>query len=54
LFRAAPPAPAPARAAPRDSALAARLRDVHPDDLTPIEALKMIYDLKQMATDDPG
>jgi DNA mismatch repair protein MutS len=45
LFRAAPPqAPRPVK---QDSALEARLRDIHPDELTPIEALRLVYELKQ-------
>jgi DNA mismatch repair protein MutS len=46
LFRAAPavPAPKPVKA----SEVEARLREVHPDELTPIEALKLVYDLRQM------
>lgn len=43
LFRAAPPAPAPA-----PSAVEARLRAVHPDELTPFEALRLVYDLRAM------
>jgi DNA mismatch repair protein MutS len=42
LFRAAPAAPPPPKA---DSALEARLKDIHPDELTPIDALRLIYDL---------
>jgi DNA mismatch repair protein MutS len=45
LFRAAPVA-AP-RAAAKSSVLEARLQDVHPDELTPMEALRLIYELKQ-------
>ncbi|MBM2575560.1 DNA mismatch repair protein MutS [Jannaschia sp. Os4] len=41
LFRAAP-APAP----PRDSGVEARLRDLRPDDLSPREALDLLYELK--------
>jgi len=44
LFRAAPAA-AP-RAAAKQSAVEARLRDVHPDELTPIEALRLVYEIK--------
>jgi len=46
LFRNAPP-PAPPKPAVR-SAVEARLRDVQPDELTPIDALRLVYDLKQM------
>ncbi|MBL9049089.1 MAG: DNA mismatch repair protein MutS [Tabrizicola sp.] len=44
LFRAAPPAAAPARQ--KVSAVEERLKTVHPDELSPIEALKLVYDLK--------
>ncbi|NHF73429.1 DNA mismatch repair protein MutS [Paracoccus xiamenensis] len=47
LFRAAPPPPAPAKS--RDSAVEARLKDLHPDSLTPREALDLIYELKGLA-----
>jgi DNA mismatch repair protein MutS len=43
LFRAAP-TPAPRQ--PLASAVEAALKDIHPDDLTPIEALRLIYALK--------
>ncbi|WP_431301220.1 DNA mismatch repair protein MutS [Tabrizicola sp. BL-A-41-H6] len=44
LFRAAPVVAA--QAAPKQSVVEARLRDVHPDELTPIEALRLIYEIK--------
>jgi len=44
LFRAAPPAPKPAPA--RASEVEARLHDILPDQLTPLEALSLIYELK--------
>ncbi|WP_313136964.1 DNA mismatch repair protein MutS [Paracoccus jeotgali] len=44
LFRAAPPAPAPARTAP--SPVDDRLREIQPDTLSPREALDLIYELK--------
>ncbi|RVV98028.1 DNA mismatch repair protein MutS [Mesobaculum littorinae] len=48
LFSAAPP-PAPvAKTAPSEAE--ARLRDIHPDELTPLEALKLVYDLKKLTT----
>ncbi|WP_378947899.1 DNA mismatch repair protein MutS [Paracoccus sp. R86501] len=47
LFRAAPPAPAPAKASPLDAALKA----VHPDSLTPREALDLVYQLKALTED---
>jgi DNA mismatch repair protein MutS len=46
LFRAAPPAPAPVKA--RQSALDGRMKDIHPDSLTPREALDLIYELKSL------
>ncbi|WP_022708450.1 DNA mismatch repair protein MutS [Paracoccus zeaxanthinifaciens] len=44
LFRAAPPPPP----APRVSALDGRLKKVHPDSLSPREALDLIYELKAL------
>jgi DNA mismatch repair protein MutS len=45
LFRALPPqTPRPVK---QDSPLEARLRDIHPDELTPMDALRLIYELKQ-------
>jgi DNA mismatch repair protein MutS len=44
LFRAPPPAPAPRPK--KDSAVEAALQSVHPDKLTPLEALSLIYELK--------
>jgi DNA mismatch repair protein MutS len=44
LFRAAP-VQAP-KAAPKESRAEARLRDIHPDELTPMEALRLIYEIK--------
>ena len=44
LFRAV--AAAPAAAKPKDSVVEARLKDLHPDTLTPREALDLIYELK--------
>ncbi|TBN40544.1 DNA mismatch repair protein MutS [Paracoccus subflavus] len=49
LFRAVPPAPPPART--RDSPLEARMKDIHPDRLSPREALDLIYDLKALTGD---
>ncbi|MDO8884645.1 DNA mismatch repair protein MutS [Pseudotabrizicola sp.] len=47
LFRAASPPPAPkANAKPSD--IEARLRSIQPDELTPIEALRLVYELKQL------
>ncbi len=47
LFRAAPAA-APAARPPKASAVEDRLKDTRPDDLTPIEALNLLYDLKSL------
>ncbi|MDV7141266.1 DNA mismatch repair protein MutS [Tropicimonas sp. TH_r6] len=48
LFSAVPPAPAPAaKTAP--SAIVERLDEVLPDELSPREALSLIYDLKALA-----
>jgi len=46
LFRAVPVQAA--KAAPKESAVVSRLREVHPDDLTPIEALRFIYEIKDL------
>ncbi|MDO5529849.1 MAG: DNA mismatch repair protein MutS, partial [Paracoccus sp. (in: a-proteobacteria)] len=46
LFRAAPPAPPPAP--PRESAIEARLREISPDQITPREALELLYQLKSL------
>ncbi|WP_175482011.1 DNA mismatch repair protein MutS [Gemmobacter aquatilis] len=45
LFRAAPPAPS--KVVTKPSAVEARLRDIQPDELTPMQALKLIYEMKQ-------
>jgi DNA mismatch repair protein MutS len=45
LFTArAPAAPPP----PKQSAVEGRLRDVHPDALTPREALSLVYELRAL------
>ncbi|WP_145105232.1 DNA mismatch repair protein MutS [Cereibacter sediminicola] len=46
LFRAAPPPPAPAT--PKASHVEERLREIQPDDLSPREALKLLYDLRAL------
>ncbi len=46
LFRASH-AQAP-RTVSKDSAAEARLKSIHPDDLTPMQALQLIYDLREM------
>ena len=45
LFSAAPPPPPPAQ---KESEIEARLDDIHPDTLTPREALDLIYELKTL------
>ena len=47
LFRAVPPAPPPARV--KESLLDARMKDIHPDALSPREALDLIYELKALS-----
>ncbi|SFH05732.1 DNA mismatch repair protein MutS [Palleronia marisminoris] len=47
LFSAAPP---PAPVAPKGSAVESRLAALHPDDLSPREALDLIYELRTLAT----
>ncbi|MEF3045968.1 DNA mismatch repair protein MutS [Pseudotabrizicola sp. L79] len=49
LFRAAPPKPV-MREAAKPSGVEERLRAVHPDEMTPMEALRLVYELRQMAT----
>jgi len=49
LFRAVPPAPPPVKA--KQSPLDARMKDIHPDTLTPREALDLIYELKALTGD---
>jgi DNA mismatch repair protein MutS len=44
LFRAAPSAQP--RPVAKQSAVEERLRDVHPDELTPIDALRLVYEIK--------
>jgi DNA mismatch repair protein MutS len=51
LFAAAPP-PAPVTSLVKDSALEDRLKQVFPDDLTPKEALAIIYELKSLQHDE--
>jgi DNA mismatch repair protein MutS len=44
LFRAAPAAPPPQKQ--KASAVEDRLKDIHPDELTPMEALRLVYEIK--------
>ncbi|MCE8544365.1 DNA mismatch repair protein MutS [Ruegeria pomeroyi] len=46
LFSVAPPPPPPA---PKSSPAVAMLKDIHPDELTPRQALEMLYKLKEAA-----
>jgi DNA mismatch repair protein MutS len=48
LFAAIPPAPPPA-AKPAPSPALDMLEKIHPDELTPREALQLLYDLKEKA-----
>ena len=48
LFASVAPAPAPAKAA-EPSKVETRLNDVFPDDLSPKEALALLYELKELA-----
>lgn len=48
LFRV-PPQAAPAKVVSRESHVEARLKAVHPDELTPKEALALIYELAEIA-----
>ncbi len=50
LFAAVPP-PAPVKEVVKESAAEARLRDVMPDELTPREALALVYELRDLAGD---
>jgi DNA mismatch repair protein MutS len=45
LFRVQPPAPKPA---PKASEVERRLRDLHPDSLTPRDALAVLYELRDL------
>jgi len=48
LFAMAPPAPTRKPEAPKVSAVEERVRGVHPDALTPREALALLYELRDM------
>jgi len=48
LFRAAPATPPPKPQKPSD--VEDRLRAAHPDEMTPMEALKLLYELKGLLT----
>ncbi|MDA7427693.1 DNA mismatch repair protein MutS [Primorskyibacter aestuariivivens] len=49
LFSAAPPPPQQTKTAP--SEVEARLKDISPDQLTPLEALNLIYELRNLTKD---
>ncbi len=48
LFSVAPSAPPPPRVAAKESAVEARLKAALPDEMTPIEALRLVYELREM------
>ena len=50
LFAAAPP-PAPVKEVVKESAAEVRLKEIMPDELTPREALALIYELRELAGD---
>ncbi|SEN11215.1 DNA mismatch repair protein MutS [Loktanella fryxellensis] len=50
LFAAAPPLPP--KAVVKQSAVEDRLRNIHPDDLSPKDALALIYDLRSLLNDE--
>ncbi|MBA4349799.1 MAG: DNA mismatch repair protein MutS, partial [Rhodobacter sp.] len=45
VAQSAPPAP---RATAKESAVEARLKEAHPDEMTPMEALRLIYELREL------
>ena len=48
LFSVVPAAPPAPRVVAKESAVEARLKDAHPDEMTPMEALRFIYELKDL------
>jgi DNA mismatch repair protein MutS len=48
LFSVAPSAPPAPRAAAKESAVEARLKEAHPDEMTPIDALRLLYELREL------
>ena len=48
LFSVAPTIPAAPRILAKESAVEARLKAAHPDEMTPIEALRLVYELKDL------
>ena len=51
LFSAVAVAPARAAPAPQPSAVEERLREVHPDELRPLDALRLVYELRELLAD---
>ena len=51
LFSAIANAPQPAKP-PAESKIEAQIKDLHPDEMTPIEALQALYNLKALLKDD--
>jgi len=45
VAQSAPPAP---RATAKESAVEARLKEAHPDEMTPMEALRLVYELREL------
>ncbi len=45
VAQSAPPAP---RVVARESAVEARLKQAHPDEMTPMEALRLVYELREL------
>jgi DNA mismatch repair protein MutS len=45
VAQAAPPAP---RVVAKESAVEARLKQAHPDDMTPMDALRLVYELREL------
>ncbi|MCZ8334288.1 MAG: DNA mismatch repair protein MutS [Rhodobacteraceae bacterium] len=48
LFSVAPAAPPPPRVVAKESAVEARLKAALPDEMTPMEALRLVYELREM------
>ena len=48
LFSVAPVAPPAPRVVAKESAVEARLKDALPDEMTPMEALRLVYELKDL------
>ena len=48
LFSVAPSAPPAPRVVAKESAVEARLKGAHPDEMTPMEALRFVYELKDL------